>query len=569
MFLFAIASHPSQTHARSGALMFIALALTSTMLAQPSIGNNAIVNATGYQTTLAPDTVFVIFGSGMGPATLAGASAPNYPTSLGGTSITFTPASGGAAIPAKMIYTGAGQVAGLLPSSIAPGVYSVQLTYNTQTSAPQNVTVAARSFGIATSNSGGTGAAQATIGNVNGGISLVRLTSGALGSDGLNWTLTPAHPGDTLVLWGTGGGADSSNDTGGTSGDQTAAGNFSVNVDGTAITPLYAGASSGYPGLWQINFTLPATSAPDCFASVQVSAGGQLSNGVTIAIAPAGQTSCTNQVSPATLSKLDSGGNIIFAGLSIGHIVGYYDGVGGVFNRYTAAEWLLPYSGLKFGLCTVLDETYPAGGKDPIAADAQLDAGTLTISGPGLSSHAVGVTQTATGPAYATTLTEGTLVNGGTYTLTASGGTQVGPFTVSATMPSSFTVTNLSSLSAINRAQPLTINWTGAGIDLVYIGVQGGTLTSTTTHGVLIQCTVPAGPGTYSIPPAALAYLPAVAAGSSNSVGQISIQGGPGGTPGAGFTQSTSLTPNLVGGGQADFGDFAPYIAYLVSATIQ
>ena len=32
------------------------------------------------------------------------------------------------------------------------------------------------------------------------------------------------------------------------------------------ITPLYAGASSGYPGLWQINFTLPATIAADCFA---------------------------------------------------------------------------------------------------------------------------------------------------------------------------------------------------------------------------------------------------------------------------------------------------------------
>ena len=25
---------------------------------------------------------------------------------------------------------------------------------------------------------------------------------------GHDWTLTPAHPGDTLVLWGTGGGAD-------------------------------------------------------------------------------------------------------------------------------------------------------------------------------------------------------------------------------------------------------------------------------------------------------------------------------------------------------------------------
>jgi hypothetical protein len=255
---------------------------------------------------------------------------------------------------------------------------------------------------------------------------------------------------------------------------------------------------------------------------------------------------------------LDSGGNIVFAGLSIGRIIGYEDLVGGVFNRYTAAEWLLPYLGPRFDLCTVLDDTYPAGGKDPSAADAQLDAGTLTISGPGLSSRAVGVS-----PYYSITLPEGTLVGSGTYTLTGSGGTQIGPFTVTATMPSSFTVTNLSSLSTINRSQPLTFNWTGTGIDLVYIGVQGATLTTTTTHGVLISCTVPAGPGTYSIPAAALAYLPATAGG------QISIQAGPGGTPGGGFTTSTSFTPNLVGGGQVDLGDFAPIIAYLVSATIQ
>ena len=28
----------------------------------------------------------------------------------------------------------------------------------------------------------------------------------------------------------------------------------------------------------------------------------------------------------------------------------------------------------------------------------------------------------------------------------------------------------------------VAINWTGTGIDVVYIGVQGGTLTTTTTH---------------------------------------------------------------------------------------
>jgi uncharacterized protein (TIGR03437 family) len=97
-----------------------------------------------------------------------------------------------------------------------------------------------------------------------------------------------------LVLWGTGGGADSANDTGASSGDQTSAGNFKVTVCSRQITPLYAGASSGYAGLWQINFKLPADIAPDCQVPLQVTAGGELSNEVTLPIAVTGQSSCPN-----------------------------------------------------------------------------------------------------------------------------------------------------------------------------------------------------------------------------------------------------------------------------------
>src|SRR5215472_7570309 len=159
-------------------ISFIALLSVSAAAvasAQPTIQANGIVNASGYQTTLAPDTVFVIFGSGMGPTAIQTASAPNYPTSLAGTSITFAPAGGGTPVPARMVYTVATQVAGILPSSIAPGTYAVSVTYQSQPSASRNVTVVARSLGIATSNAAGTGAAQATIGNVNNGISLVRM----------------------------------------------------------------------------------------------------------------------------------------------------------------------------------------------------------------------------------------------------------------------------------------------------------------------------------------------------------------------------------------------------------
>jgi uncharacterized protein (TIGR03437 family) len=552
---------------RFGFLVVITFTLAAALSAQPVIRSaNGILNATGYQTLLAPDTVFVVFGTGLGPATIAGASAPNYPATLSGTSINFTPSGGGSPIAAKMVYTLATQVAGLLPSSIAPGNYSVTLTYNGQTSAAQAVAVVARSFGIATSNSAGNGPAQATIGNVNNGISLVRMTAGSVSFGGFTWTLGPAHPGDALVLWGTGGGADAANDTGGTSGDQTAAGNFSVSVNGTAIVPLYAGASSGFPGLWQINFTLPSTIAADCFAFVQVSAGGQLSNGATIAIAPAGQSSCSGVISPATLSKLDSGsGNVTMAGLNIGQIefaTGSQTTVGGVINQYTVAEFLLPYVGPKVGACTVLDETYPTGGKEPSAPDATLDAGTLVVSGPGGLAQTVGKVATPLGPVYNSPVS---VTNGGTYTLSGAGGSQVGPFRISTTFPPGFSVVNFGSLATINRALPLTINWIGTGFNQVLIQITTQLQTST-IHSVTVTCPVPASLNTFNVPTAALAHLLAFPTVAQLQVIADLSQGGT--TSAESTTDPNSIIP-LVGGGLVDFGGFGPFIDFFQAVTIR
>ncbi|HEY1755290.1 MAG TPA: hypothetical protein VGG72_07825 [Bryobacteraceae bacterium] len=524
----------------------------STLIAQPVITANGVLNASGYQTTLAPDTVFVIFGAAMGPASIATASAPDYPTILSGTSITFTPAAGGGAVSAKMIYSLAGQVAGLLPSSIVPGTYAVRVAYNGQSSAPQNVTVAARSFGIASANSAGNGTAQATVGNVNGGVSLTRFNGGSVNFNGLNWTLTPAHPLDTLVLWGTGGGADAANDTGGTSGDQTAAGNFIVNVSGRQITPLYSGTSAGYPGLWQVNFTLPSDIVLDCFATVQVTAGGQSGNSVTIPIAAPGQTSCTDPtVSPTILGKLDSGGNLVLGGFAVakldtGAAVPQETGSGS-FLQFSTTEWIVLNSGPKFGSCRVFDRTYPAGGKDPGSPDAYLNAGSqLQLTGPNLpAGFTLNTVSTAVGPAYANSMSAGTLASG-TYALTGTGGPQVGPFNTSTVFPAGFTVTNWTSITVIDRTKPLTLNWSGSGFDQVAVVIGSTVATSTSRHLVTITCMVPGSPGTYTVDNGALAYLSLVAA-SGTSFGTISLQG----------VKQGNFTANLASGTPIDLGIFS------------
>src|SRR5579871_1520692 len=107
----------SCSFARHSALIVLAIATTSILLGQPTINSGGIVNVSGYLPTLAPNTVFAVFGQNLGPASIVIASPPNYPATLGGSSITFTPAAGGAAIAAKLVYAESIAVAGVLPST--------------------------------------------------------------------------------------------------------------------------------------------------------------------------------------------------------------------------------------------------------------------------------------------------------------------------------------------------------------------------------------------------------------------------------------------------------------------
>jgi uncharacterized protein (TIGR03437 family) len=560
--------------------------LTVSGAGAPAFNASSVLNALGYQSKLAPDTVFVIFGSGMGPSALAAAAGPDYPTSVGGTSVTFTPAAGGSPINAKMLYASAGQLAGLLPSSIAPGNYAVRVTYNTLSSAPQNVTVVARSFGIATANSAGSGTAQATIGNVNGGLSLTRFTTGSVAFNGFNWTLTPAHPGDTLVLWGTGGGADSANDNGGTSGDQTQAGNFSVIVSGRSITPLYAGASSGYPGLWQINFTLPADIAPDCFASVQVSAGGELSNAVSLPIAPGGQAYCSDpQLTQSALSQLDGGGAIAGGGFAMAKVAVTntiiptpgaapnvtnisQETISGGIALYTAAEYAAIYGGLKIGPCNVIDRTASATAKPPQTPESYLDLGArLPFAGPGLAASVALTQATAIPGVYGYTPQNGTFT-GGKYTLSGSGGKDAAAFTASVNFPSSFTIANWDTLNSIDRSKPLTLNWTSSGADSIYIigsssAVVGKDASNANiVHNTIFTCQVPAAPGTFTIPAGVLSYLlPSSLDAASLSKGASNLA-----------VETVTFQPftlNLTSGGPVAWAAFSSTLAYSRNLAVQ
>jgi hypothetical protein len=235
------------------------------------------------------------------------------------------------------------------------------------------------------------------------------------------------------------------------------------------------------------------------------------------------------------------------------------DIISGQFGSFSPAEWSLNSSAPTFDSCSVLSVSYPTVGKDPSTPDSLLDAGAnIPVSGPGLpQGAALAKFAIAKGPVYVLSPALGTLTLGGTYTLTGNGGTQILPFTTSATLPSAFTVTNWAALTAINRANPLTINWTGTGFDLVVITASGSTTANSTTNNVTVTCPVAGNLGTYTIPQAALALLPAT------SNGTLSVAAGmnPGGTVLALASTSQSFTPGLVGGGSVNYGFFEGFLS--------
>src|SRR5437660_35326 len=259
----------------------IALFIGAGAMAQTVI--SAVVDGAAYTNDVAQGSVFVVKGTNLSASGYVAGDAPFYPTALNGVQITFTPVSGGAAVQALMVYTynlsGTNQLAAVLPSNLATGSYDVRVVNGGSSSAAFRTNVVARKPGIVTASGSGSGPAQATLA---GALILDRYTNaGKIG----NFDTRPARLSERVDLWGTGLGADRAADTGGSSGDQTAAGNIRVLVAGSEITPLYAGRSQGFPGLDQIVFNLPAGVTPDCNVPVQVRAGGVLGNQVTLAVA--------------------------------------------------------------------------------------------------------------------------------------------------------------------------------------------------------------------------------------------------------------------------------------------
>lgn len=244
----------------------------------PVISQGGIINATNGISPVTPGSLVSIYGSNLAGSTAQGDTIPLSST-VNNVTVTMN------GIPTPLLFVSSGQVNAQVPWNVltsgTSGTASVVLTNNGQKSAAQSVQVGPFSPGIF--GVGATGTIAVAINNADGQIAAA---AGAI--PGL--TTHPAKIGDPLGLqiWCTGLGAvDVAVANGAASSDtlRTATTFPKVLVGGQPVTVVWAGLTPQFPGVNQINITLPAGTPTGNAVPIQLVVGGiTTSNTITIAV---------------------------------------------------------------------------------------------------------------------------------------------------------------------------------------------------------------------------------------------------------------------------------------------
>ena len=242
----------------------------------PQISSAGVTNAASFLGgSVAPGEIITVFGSGLGPETLATAQLTAdglfLTKALANTRVFFD------GVPAAMIYTVAGQVSAVVPYAVnGRSTTDLQVEYNGRLSNGVTIDVAPSAPGIFTLDSSGGG--QGAILNQNSQV---------------NGPQATAAPGSVIVIYATGGGQTNPESEDGRISTNAArqAQDVAVRIDGVESEVLYAGAAPGLvSGVLQINARVPGSVGAG-IRSIQITVGGANSQrGVVVAIAgPVGQ----------------------------------------------------------------------------------------------------------------------------------------------------------------------------------------------------------------------------------------------------------------------------------------
>jgi len=442
---------------------------------------------------VAPGSIIVAYGKGLGPDQLVTAPGYPWPSTLSGTSAKITV--NGTTTDLLFYYSSATQIAGLLPSRTPPGNGTITVTYNGVPGPPSPITVVANNFGVYTVPQNGSGPSIVTFADY----SIVSQTKAA-------------NPGETLIIWGTGLGAVQGDEAAGPlPGDMTSL-PVQVFIGGVSAQVVYRGRSGCCVGEDQIAVVVPNVTG--CFVPVAVKINNQVSNFSTIGVAPSGRAckpafsfvpdAFTTQptpklvfletkriINPPPQSPTDQKSADIAT-------------VSPVKLGVTGAELNVALDQPPFGSCYVVPGNAGDNFQPPISGI--LDMGpSLTLKGPGGTR-----TIPKSGFQYSATLGDtsaGNFLDPGAYTFSGPGGADVSPFSASFTIPA-FTWTNKpanNGVLTVNRQQALTINWTG-GDPNGYVQIQGSSGNNSAQAN--FTCSFPTAPGTATIPPNVLLAMP-------------------------------------------------------------
>ena len=535
----------------------------------------AVQDAASNTPNIAQGSIFIVKGSNLSASGYT-PFAPPRPTSSSGVKVTFTPVAGGTGTDAILVYlynqSGVNQIACILPSTVAVGSYNVTVTNGSNASAGFLAQVVASKVGLFTQDSTGGGLTSLQNYISASVVDLNRLTTGSISGV----TISPAHPGQPVIAYGTGLGplAAGDNSTANAYHDFSTSMTIKAIVGGVSIPVAYAGRA-GYPGEDQINFTLPGNVQTGCAVPLQISVNGNLSAATTISIAPdANASACVMPgYTTAQLQKFDNGGTFTIGGFSITQFSETYQGqsvkidsIGGAFSQITgfqlgAAATLNPTIGAQSGSCYVVPFT-TAGSTSGVSAGGKvtsLDAGVVSINGPAGSSLTNQALNEDAAYDYSYTSFEGLGITlpgqasfslvAGTYTLSGAGGKDVGSFSTSLTLGSPLIITG-GLPSTVVRSAGLPLNWTGGNASdvVVIVGLSEtttGTGTSAVTSGAEFICTTTAGKGGFTVPASILTQLPV------STTGVLEVSSG---------NSSASFTAPLKAGGSIDAGYFGSYL---------
>jgi uncharacterized protein (TIGR03437 family) len=559
-----------------------ALSVTPCLTAQSFLpAANFAGNAADFSTTIAQGSSFVVVGSSLGPATPVTVSTFPLSNTVSGTSVTIT--SGLAKLNCPLTYTSQDEVKAILPSNTPVGLANITVAYNGQTgsnsSSTVTVTVVASSVGIFTTTGTGRGTgnftaggtpitsansaepgetitAQATglgpIGTPDNvlpttfpnfpnvqvwvGSQLAQLVSDArsattagidqisfavpTGITGCNVPVTILSGGNlsntaTLPVSASGGACSDSGPTPPTSVLTKATGGQPVKVAVIAIGPKGIGSSGGTQAVAERLSAALHTRVSEADAAKLIRAyASRNQRGIGIAMAKyARQWKALDARAKASISA------------QLGQT---QEGAAALFEIFTNEGSAATIEVAQFppaGACVVVPQSFPPHQVFAIGRSGTgLDAGaSLSLTGAA-SSLILPQSFRYKGQyhaAFGSSIT-GPNVPLGSYTISGTGGADVGAFSATITVGSHLAISNKSALNAVDPAQPFTVTWTG-GVAGNYILVAGYTPSAYANNQFLSQaffyCAEDGGKGSLTIP----SYLLTAMNAASNAQGVLLI----------------------------------------------